>query len=240
MNSTAIIVVALFAAMCAFAAVAAVLGARRVAAFEAACRARGWQVGPSGHGPGQRISGSTGGVSWTYTYVQDVDRAARWRTDEVHTGLLVVESATLPGEVVLILPRRGRPGQIGGVFRSLGRLNRIGRLVFETFITRVLGGDASDVEQFDALTPAPAGGEAFRQAFTVLATSEQTAGQVVRRGEAALVAFAADPLSRHGRVPILLWRKGLVLPVERHLNRVERLEALVNLVAALASAVQAQ
>jgi len=238
MNPTVIVVLSILALSVVLSVVWAAVGARRVTAFEQACRERGWTVERVGQGFGQRISGSTAGISWRYDYLQDSYRAARRDTDEVHTGLLSVESAALPGEVVLILPRWGRPGQVAGVFNSIGKLGLVGRMVLETFVTRVLGGESSDLEMFTKLAPVQAGSEAVRQSYVVLATGEEVAERVLRRGESALVAFAANPASQRGRVPILLWRKGLALPVERHLNRIERLEALVNLITGLANAVK--
>jgi hypothetical protein len=215
------------------------LSQRKLAQFEQACRERGWQVERGGgRAFDQRISGTTGGINWQYEFYsyqsgttssasRSSTRFGRWHTD----------AASLPGQVVLIIPSSGRAGQLDQTIQAMDKLGGLGRTLIEMFVTKGLKGDPSDVDLFMRLQHVQAGSEALRQKFTVLATGEDAAAKLLSQGEAALIEYVMNPTLKgvQRQVSVLLWGHGLTLPVERLITDINVMDAMVNLGAALAN-----
>ena len=245
MDQTSMWVIGLFVALIVISLLAAMAGGRRSAGFEAACRERGWQVEPGSQGPGRRISGSAGGVSWSYE-VQHTDggSAQRGSGGRVRATRLVVESAALAEEAVLVVPYLEGADREGSLLVSNTRLSNVGRRLIAGFVG-ALGGSPSDAAPLERLTTAQAGSPALRERFNVLATSDDPAARLLRSGEPALLDFAADraPGAREARrrlLVILWWRGGLAVILKRRLTSVDQLDALVALIAGLASGLKAR
>lgn len=242
MDPTFVIVIVAFFAIDAVVVAVVMMGRRKVAQFEQDCRDRGWTVERQGPGFYQRISGSTGGISWVYLYEQRNYNSATSSSSGsgMRLGRISTESASLPGEVVLVLPHLARSGQVGVIFQSLDKLGGIGRTVLQLFVTRVLEGDDSDVATFSRIQDVQAGSDGFRQVYSVLATSQDAADKVLRRGESALMAAAGDPLMAdwNKHMVCLFWRKGIVLPAEKQIDSAARLEALATLLSGLADSLK--
>jgi hypothetical protein len=210
---------------------------RKLAAFEKACADRGWLVERNfARGFSIRVSGSTGGVNWVYTFVR-MGRSGDSSTNRAQYGRVVVAAAALPDAAVVIVPQAQRSTQMGSMFTSFAKLGDFGRMIVELFVVNALGGDSSDVDTMMALRPVESGSDALRQQFLVLATGEEAAAQVLRRSEGALLDFASNQsIPAHRRqVTVLAWSKGLTLAVAESITDIDYLDALANLAAALAN-----
>jgi hypothetical protein len=220
------------------------VGQRRVAQFEQACRDRGWQVERgTGRAFDQQISGTTSGIDWQYEYYRyqrGSSTGSATSTSETRFGRWQCTSPALPGQVVLILPAGGQSGQFGTMLKSMDSFGGIGRMMLELFVVKGLRGEPSDVDLFMHLKEAQAGSEPFRAQYTVMSTDAEAAAKLLRHGEMALMDYGMNPALKPAqrRTGVLLWSKGLMLPVERLITDIALMDALVTLGAALANSVK--
>lgn len=222
--------------------VLSVQSSRKIAQFEQSCRDRGWEV-TRGEGPGfgQQISGSTSGVGWHYEFARYTRGATnRGNRTAAQSAQLRVDSVNLPDDIVLLMPRNAQASQLGQTIQAMNQFGGLGHTLIELLVVQGLHGDQADVDRFLKLQPAQSGSDALRAQFSVLATSEDAAARVLGRSEPALLNFAGDPSLKTAQhaATVLLWSKGLTLPIERQITDVVQLEGLVNLVVALANSVK--
>jgi len=239
---TLILVFGLFAAIIILIIVAGVQGRRRIAQFEQACRDRGWVV-TRGDRPGfsHTISGSTGGVGWRYDFFNySRGSTRRGNRSQTQSARLLVDSVNLPGEIVMVMPRNAQASQLGQTIQAMNQFGGLGRKLIELLVVEGLNGDMADVDNFLRLQPAMSGSEALREKYSVLATREDTAAQVLERCERPLLEFVSDPAlsTEHRAASMLLWSKGLTLPIERQISDVTKLEGMANLAAKLANSIK--
>lgn len=226
-------VIGIVVVILALGAAVSVFHTQRVVRFEQACRDRGWLVEHKG-GPGDKrqISGSTGGTGWKYEFpLSSPNPDDSDDFTEAQAAWLHVDCLSLPADIVLLMPRKTRAGQLGSAIQAMSWFGEIGHRLIELLVVQSLHGDRPDVELFMGLQPVQSGSDALREQFSVLATSENAAAKILGRRETALLQFAADPALRVAQrsATILLWSRGLVLPIERQITDVTQLEELVTL-----------
>lgn len=163
-----------------------------------------------------------------------LERYTRWST----------EAAALSGEVVLLVPFTGKTYQAFGpgigVWGGVARLNSsMFQEILHNFVTSVLHAAPEDAGTFDNAQLVQAGSEELQQHYTIVATSQKTAGRLLDEAAERVLLDLAPKKQRDGQklraIAVVYWHKGIQLIIDEQITDIGRLEQLVQCGLALAS-----
>jgi hypothetical protein len=217
---------------------------------------RGWQYRSyrEGSTTSHNFSGKTGDVSWQIESYYHNSSSSRGSSSSASYTRWWTDAPALSGEAVLLIPNMGNAFQAfgsrgampgggmaaGGVSGGIaGLAGSLIQMFMRFFVTSVLRAAPEDARVFDTIQQVQAGSDALRQRYTVLATSEKTAGRFLDEdAERMLLELVPEQWSdtQKPRVAaVVYWHKGIQLIAQDQIVEMGKLEQLVRLGLALVS-----